>query len=269
MFDSGVGGLTVLEAIRKRLPHEDLIYLGDTAHVPYGNKSAKTIEQYADANARFLLEKKVRGIVIACNTASAYAGRLLSDRLPVPVIGVVEPGVEAALAASYTRRIAVLATRSTLCAGVYQAFLQKRCQEAAVFPVPCPLFVPLIEEGMAGHAITEQVVDYYLQKLAGSEVDTVLLGCTHYPFLREMIEKAVGKGVQVIDSAGACAEAVASRLGTEKEGKTGACAYYVSDDAAHFAEAAKRLAIPLRGAVSPCCRETAAAASEQNRAVHC
>jgi glutamate racemase len=212
VFDSGFGGLTVLRALVDRLPGAKFAFLGDTARLPYGSKSRRTIARYAAESAQFLVrEQGAEFLVIACNTASALALDAIQDAVPVPVLGVIEPGAEAARAASRTGDVLVIATDATVQSHAYAAACKARglrCIEKA-----CPLLVPLVEEGWTRHPVTEEVIRIYLDQLRaearaeGFNQDALVLGCTHYPLLRPLVEKAVSAGVQVIDSAEATAEA--------------------------------------------------------------
>ncbi len=204
IFDSGVGGLTVLKAVRKRFSDIDLIYLGDTARVPYGNKSPETVIRYSLECAEFLLERVIDVLVVACNTASSYAVEELERSLPVPVIGVVEPGVKIALSLT-EGKVGVIGTRATINSGIYQELLRKKGVE--VYAKACPLFVPLVEEGLLEGDVVEKIVSMYLSELKGREIDTLILGCTHYPMLKPVISKFLDR-VRVVDSS----EAVATEL---------------------------------------------------------
>jgi glutamate racemase len=205
IFDSGVGGLTVLGALRERLPGEDFVYLGDTARLPYGTKSASTVQRYALNAAAHLAEHDVKLLVVACNTASSYALEALAAVSPVPVVGVVEPGVRAALATG-ARRIGVIGTEGTVRSGAYQAALARLAPAVEVEAVACPLLVPLAEEGWGDHPVTDEVARIYLAPLLAWGVETVILGCTHYPLLRPSLERVAGPGVRLVDSASAVAE---------------------------------------------------------------
>lgn len=211
IFDSGVGGLTVLTALRRRLPEQDFLYLGDTARLPYGSKSQTTIRRYALKATAHLIRHDVRLLVVACNTASAFALPDVVEASPVPVLGVVEPGVRAALARG-ARKIAVIGTEGTIRSGAYQQALHKRAPGVSVLAAPCPLFVPLAEEGMADHPATEMIAREYLTPLLDQGIDTLVLGCTHYPALRETLAAVCGPGVTIIDSATAVAAAVEQML---------------------------------------------------------
>lgn len=215
VFDSGMGGLTVLRALRQRLPHESFIYLGDTARLPYGTKGVDTVRAYALQATRLLMRNDVKMIVVACNTASAAAlPSLQAAFAPTPVIGVVEPGAEAALAASRSGRIAVIATESTVNDGAYRRAIRDRRPEAAVVECACSLFVALAEEGWSDGAVAGAVARQYLEPLfaRADPPDTLLLGCTHFPVLLPAIREAVGAGVAIVDSAQTTAWAVAAAL---------------------------------------------------------
>ncbi len=207
IFDSGVGGLTVLRALRQRLPGQRFVYLGDTARLPYGTKSAATVERYAVNAAAHLAAHGIKLLVVACNTASSYALETLAASSPVPVIGVVEPGVRAALATG-ARRIGVIGTEGTVRSGAYQRALARLAPDAEVEATPCPLLVPLAEEGWGDHPVTDQVARIYLEPLLERGVETVILGCTHYPLLRPSLQRVVGAGVRLVDSATAVANTV-------------------------------------------------------------
>jgi glutamate racemase len=208
IFDSGVGGLTVLGALRERLPAEDFVYLGDTARLPYGTKSAATVQRYAINSAAHLAGHGIKLLVVACNTASSYALDELVSRSPVPVIGVVEPGARAA-AATGADRIGVIGTEGTVRSDAYQTALARLAPSVDVDAVACPLLVPLAEEGWGDHPVTDDVARHYLAPLLDWGVETVILGCTHYPLLRPSLQRVVGPAVQLVDSAKAVAETVA------------------------------------------------------------
>jgi glutamate racemase len=217
VFDSGVGGLTVLAALRSRLPGEQFLYLGDTARLPYGSKSPETVRRYARQAAGRLVERGVKLLVIACNTASAVAVDDLARAFaPLPVLGVIEPGAEAACQASVTGHVLVTGTEGTVTGGAYQRALLGRRPDLKIDAVACPLFVSLAEEGWTDGPIAEAVARRYLEiELAGparTRVDTIVLGCTHFPVLRGVIERVAGPGVNLVDSARTTAEAVAAAL---------------------------------------------------------
>lgn len=219
IFDSGLGGLTVVRALTERLPNETLVYLGDTARVPYGTKSAETVIRYALQIADFLLAHEIKYLVVACNTASAYALGPLGERLDVPLMGVVEPGAEIGARRTRSGVIGVLGTLGTIRSGAYERAVQRFRAEVSVFSQACPLLVPLAEEGWLDHPVTSQVVRHYLLELCAQapDVDTLVLGCTHYPLLRGPIEagarEVYRREVALVDSAEAVALAVSKDLG--------------------------------------------------------
>ncbi len=212
IFDSGVGGLTVFARIAEDLPHESIIYLGDTARVPYGAKSGETIRRYAAGCADLLVERGIKMLVIACNTASAHALDSLRDELEIPVLGVIAPGARSAVDRSRSGRIGVIGTASTIASKAYEEAILGMAPEACVFSKSCPLFVPLAEEGWLHGAVPRQVAAAYLEELLTHRIDTLVLGCTHYPLLREVIQEAAGPEVTLVDSAQATSRAVAETL---------------------------------------------------------
>jgi glutamate racemase len=217
VFDSGFGGLTVLNALLKQIPHACYTFLGDTARLPYGSKSRRTIAHYASEAAQHLVKQGAEYLVIACNTASALALDAIQDAVPVPVLGVVEPGAIAAHAASKTGDVLVIATAATVQSHAYATACH--AQGLRALEKACPLLVPLVEEGWTDHPVTRQVIDVYLSELraeakaGGLDYDTLVLGCTHYPLIRRLLEQAVTPGVRVIDSAEATAEAAVKLFG--------------------------------------------------------
>jgi glutamate racemase len=239
IFDSGIGGLTVLAAVRALLPDERLLYLGDTARLPYGTKSAETVVRYARRAAAYLAEHDVKLLVVACNTASAAALEALTESTPVPVIGVVWPGARAAVAGT-AGTVGVIGTESTIASGAYVRALHALAPGLTVHARACPLFVPLAEEGWFDHEVTRTVARIYLEPLAHAGVDTLILGCTHYPLLRAAIAAAVGEKVRLVDSAAATAaevEEVLQRSGLAGAGG-GGLHLLVTDAAARFARLA-------------------------------
>jgi glutamate racemase len=192
-----------------RLPHESTVYLGDTARVPYGTKSAETVIRYARGCARILLERQIKLLVIACNTASAYSLEALRDDLSIPVLGVIEPGAQRAVAATRSGRIGVIGTAGTIASGRYQAVIDSLAPGIFVCCKSCPLFVPLAEEGWTTGDVPRGVVETYLRELLDQDIDTLLLGCTHYPLLTSVIAEVAGPSVQIVDSADATSAVVA------------------------------------------------------------
>jgi glutamate racemase len=215
VFDSGIGGLTVVSALRELLPNEQIFYLGDTARVPYGGKSAATVERYSLEITAMLLAENCKTIVVACNTASALALPRLESTIPVPITGVIQPGAQAAVAATRNGHIGVIGTRATIKSGAYERAIRALDPALRVSARACPLFVPLIEEGWLESEITDRVIRQYLTPLVEAGVDTVVLGCTHYPLLREAIARFLGDAVTLVDSAQNCAATV-SRLLEER-----------------------------------------------------
>jgi glutamate racemase len=201
VFDSGIGGLTVVREILKRLPNENLIYLGDTARVPYGTKSSRTVIAYSESNARFLISKDIKLLVVACNTASAVALPGLRWDFEIPIIGVIEPGGRKAARITKTGKVGVIGTPSTIKSGAYKKVIENIAPEIKVYSKACPLFVPLAEEGWTDGEIAELTAKKYLESLKESGIDVLILGCTHYPLLKSTIQKIIGDGVTLVDSA--------------------------------------------------------------------
>ena len=212
IFDSGLGGLTVAHAIFERLPHESTLYFGDTARVPYGPKSPETVRRYSLEVMRWLLEQQVKAIVIACNTSTAHALEALRTESPVPVLGVIEPGARAAVTASAGAPIGVIGTAGTIKSGAYERAIRKLSPGVEIASRACPLLVPLVEEGWLNHPATELVAEEYLAPVRGRNVTTLVLGCTHYPLLKPLLQEVIGVGVQLIDSAAETARALESVL---------------------------------------------------------
>ena len=234
VFDSGLGGLTVVRQLLSTLPGEDIVYFGDTGRVPYGTRSPETIEKYTRQDCRFLLSKGVKLIIAACGTVSSVASHILRE-LPVPAVGVVEPTADAAVSASKTGRIGILGTAATIRSASFERRILEIRPDAVVIPVACPLFVPLVENGWIepDNEATLAAARRYLAPLADKRVDTLILGCTHFPLLAPVISKIVGPDVALVDSGSACATLCADRL--ERDGalnrtkRAGMCRFYVSD----------------------------------------
>jgi glutamate racemase len=227
----------VFSAVRAALPNESLIYLGDTARVPYGTKSAETVIKYSLQNAHFLAQRGIKALIVACNTSSAYSLPFLRKEMDVPVIGVIEPGVEAALKATRSGHIGVIATPATINSNAYARLLKERDPKVRVISQACPLFVPLVEEGWLDDEVTHVVARRYLDSFAQEKIDTLILGCTHYPLLKSAIQKVVGEGVRLVDSAEASAEAVRLELkrgNLLKDEKRPTYQLYVTDLPARF-----------------------------------
>jgi glutamate racemase len=212
VFDSGIGGLTVAKALLELLPNEKIFYLGDTARVPYGGKSASTVERYSLELTEMLVDEGAKIIVVACNTASATALPKLEESLPVPVVGVIKPGAQAALAATRNRHVGVIGTRATIKSGAYERALHVLDPKIAISSRPCPLLVPLIEEGWLDDELTDRAIVRYLEPLVREGIDTLVLGCTHYPLLTGAIARFLPPTVALVDSAKNCALAVQQLL---------------------------------------------------------
>ena len=201
VFDSGIGGLTVAHEVIRQLPHESIVYFGDTARVPYGPKSPETVRRYSREIAEFLRDQGVKSIVIACNTATAHALTMLREEMDMPVIGVVEPGARAAVAATKTGHVGVIGTVGTIKSGAYERAIRALDSNILVTPRACPLFVPLVEEGWTDHDATRLIAREYLEPMLSDEIDTLVLGCTHYPLLKPLLRDVLGPNVRLIDSA--------------------------------------------------------------------
>ena len=244
VFDSGIGGLTVLKELLLRLPGESFVYFGDTARVPYGTKSAETVLKFSRENVTFLLDRGVKFIVVACNTASAGAVPRLQKEFRIPILGVIESGARAAVRMSKTSRIGVIGTAGTIRSGAYQKWIKELDPRVEVFAKECPLFVPLAEEGWVKGPVTQMVADHYLADFNGQDVDVLVLGCTHYPLLRGVISKSMGDGVALVDSAVETSKEVERALGEQglrsSEGGNG-FTVYLSDIAPDFGLVAERI----------------------------
>jgi glutamate racemase len=246
IFDSGIGGLTVVRAVRALFPAADIIYFGDTARTPYGTKSPETVRRFAVENTELLLERGARLVIIACNTASSVAAETLAERFPVPVLDVISPAVEMAAALPKLRAIGVIGTRGTIGSGVYEEKLKAASPKTRVYSQPCPLLVPLVEEGWLNQPETRRIVKKYLQPLKMKGIDALILGCTHYPVLKDLIADKAGKRVRVIDSSVAAARNLAAQaaerpeIGPLLEGK-GSLEILVSDVTGQFARLAQMI----------------------------
>lgn len=244
VFDSGVGGLTVMQQLRIALPSESMIYFGDTARLPYGSKSRETVIRYSIENAVFLMEKKIKLLVVACNTACSVALEKLQEIFNIPIVGVIVPGAEKAVSVTSHGRIAVLGTKGTIQSGAYQQEILRLMPEAHVIPIACPLFVPLTEERFLSHPASQLIVKEYLKPLKEQHVDTLLLGCTHYPLMRDLIEQEISSDVKIVDSASTCAEKVDAILTQHKMKNCNSkpnYQYFASDDPDKFRDLAEKL----------------------------
>lgn len=245
VFDSGLGGLTVAAALNARLPNESLLYFGDTARVPYGSKSPAVVRSFAREAAGLLLSRDIKLLVIACNTATAHAEETLREELDIPVVGVIEPGAAAAVEATASGRIGVLGTVGTIASGAYDLAVRRRLGEhGRVYSQPCPLFVPLVEEGWVDHPVTAQVSREYLAHLKEVEVDVLILGCTHYPLLRQALQREMGPDVRLVDSGEETARAVEKILRENDLERTAGSApghsFFVSDSPHRFRDVGRR-----------------------------
>ena len=237
LFDSGTGGLTVMREVAKRLPSEDIVYFADTARIPYGGKSKETIIRFSIENSIFLLEQSIKLLVVACNTATAFALQKLKELFKIPVIGVIEPGSEKACQVTRNGKIAVLGTKGTIASGAYKDTILSLSPHVHIVSIACPLFVPLVEERFIDHPAARLIVQEYLAPLKAEGVDTILLGCTHYPLLQKLIEEEMEGSAQIVDSASTCAEKVAQilqELNLQNLQKGGCYTYYASDDPHKF-----------------------------------
>ena len=243
IFDSGVGGLTVLHALLDVLPHEDLVYLGDTGRYPYGTKSAETITRYSVENVEFLVARDVKLLVVACNSASSVALETLRARFAVPVVGVIEPGARAAVERSRNRRIGVVGTEATIGSGAYTQALRALEPAVEVYTRACPLFVPLAEEGWTEGPIAHGAAEAYLASMRKSGIDTLVLGCTHYPLLAPVIAEVMGPTVTLVDSAAETAREVVALLARHalaRTGDRGTTSFFVTDVPDRFIKVGRR-----------------------------
>ena len=244
IFDSGVGGLTVLKEVFKALPQEDTIYLGDTARVPYGTKSPETVTRYALQITSFLVERDIKLLVVACNTASAVSLATLEDHFSIPIIGVIDPGARRAASITRSGKVGVIGTTATIQSSAYSKAIKKIDRNIEVVTRACPLFVPLAEEGWVDNEVAHITAKIYLQELKDAEIDTLVLGCTHYPLLRRTVAETMGDGVQLVDSAEETARTVAQILKAgdllRPSSEKGNHHYFVTDVPAGFIRVGNR-----------------------------
>ena len=244
VFDSGLGGLTVVKALMKQLPFENIVYFGDTARVPYGNKSRESIVRFSIQNVNILKEYKIKMVVAACNSSSSYALPALKKMFRIPMVGVIHPGVLRAVALTENKRVGVIATQATISSSSYARMIKKADPSVKVISQACPLFVPLVEEGWFDHSITASVAREYLKTIKEQNADTVILGCTHYPLLKKTLKKVLGRKIQLIDSAQEVAQEVRELLkglDLRREGKAvGSGKFLVSDRPRQFRQLANR-----------------------------
>ncbi len=246
IFDSGIGGLTVVRSIMDRLPGYDIIYFGDTARTPYGNKSAATVIEYSRQITDFLIQQGAKIIVIACNTASSVATEALKESCPLPVFEVITPAVTYALSVTRKSSIGVIGTRATINSGIYEKQIKAADPDASVFSVPCPLLVPLVEEGWMNRPETRMIVKKYLHPLKTRQINALILGCTHYPLLKPVISQKIGKRVRVIDSSTAVADDIRTFLDARPDidaglSRNAGAVFYVSDFTRQFQKTAATL----------------------------
>ncbi|OGS40827.1 MAG: glutamate racemase [Elusimicrobia bacterium RIFOXYD12_FULL_66_9] len=245
VFDSGLGGLTVFKALARRMPEESLVYFGDTAHVPYGSKSPEAVTRYSVEIARFLAAKGIKLLVVACNTSSAVALPAIRRVVKVPVVGVIEPGARAAMRATHAGRIGVIGTEATMRSDAYPLALKSLGARVKTFSQACPLFVPLVEEGWWQGKVTEDVARRYMAPLRRARVDALILGCTHYPYLKPVLARVMGAKVSLIDSAEETAlqtEAALGKVGMRSSSaRRGRRDFYASDAPERFRHLARRM----------------------------
>jgi len=241
VFDSGAGGLSVVKSLLEHNLFDEIIYYGDTARVPYGTKSPRTIIRYSLENTKLLESFNVKMVVVACNTSSSYALEILRSEFSFPVIGVVRPGAKLAVRRTRSGRIGVIGTEATIKSGAYRKAIVSVNPFAEVFEKACPLFVPLIEEGWLDDPITEEVAKRYLNSLLKEKIDTLVLGCTHYPLIKRVLKKVCGDGVELIDSAKAVAQEVFKVLPAKRKSGIGAVRILVSDKTERFERIAKMI----------------------------
>ncbi len=244
IFDSGIGGLTVVRAIMDQLPGYDIVYFGDTARTPYGNKSSRTVIDYSLENTRFLLEQGAKLIVMACNTASSVATDALQSRFDLPIYEVITPAVSLAVDSSRKGVIGVIGTRATIASGIYEKKIREKAPEARVHSAPCPLLVPLVEEGWMKKPETRMIVKKYLHPLKTRQIDTLILGCTHYPLLKSVISHKIGRKVSIIDSSVALAGEIKTYLNDNPRAdaalsKNSRAEFFVSDITRQFEKTAR------------------------------
>lgn len=244
VFDSGLGGLTVVKALMRQLPREDIVYFGDTARVPYGTKSPEAIVRFSKENVGFLLKHKVKMVVVACNSSTSHALPALKKAFNLPILGVIDPGAKKAVHVTRNQKIGVIATPATINSGAYVRAVQSFSRRAKTFVQACPLFVPLVEEGWFDKPVTRSVAEGYLQKMRSSRVDTLILGCTHYPLLKKVLGQVMGPKVMLIDSAQEVAYDVENLLDeinlARRRPRRGTCQFFVSDQPSHFKKLARQ-----------------------------
>ncbi|OGX26553.1 MAG: glutamate racemase [Omnitrophica WOR_2 bacterium RIFCSPHIGHO2_01_FULL_48_9] len=244
VFDSGLGGLTVVKELLRLLPNEDIVYFGDTARVPYGTKSKESIIRFSKENVSILLKHKVKMIVVACNTSSSFALPVLRESFSLPILGVIKPGAKKAVETTRNRRVGIIATSATINSGEYVREIKRLNPAVKVTAQACPLFVPLVEEGWFEKDVTRDVARQYLAALKKTQVDTLILGCTHYPLLKPILKKVMGQGVMLVDSAQEVAREVKQLLEYTRQNKVVKSRprheFLVSDEPKHFSKLAQK-----------------------------
>lgn len=250
MFDSGIGGLTVLKEVRALLPQEHVVYLGDTARVPYGSKSPQTVTRYALESGLFLLTKGIKALVVACNTSAALSLPALKKRLPIPVLGVIDPGAKEAVAHTKNKKVGVIGTKATIRSLAYEKAIKRLDPAIEVISKSCPLFVPIAEEGLEHDEVARIMAERYLKEFSKCDIDVLVMGCTHYPILEDVIAGVMGKDVAIVHTGRETAKALKDTLETGHMVNTkgaGGCEYYVTDSPELFREVGGRfLAEPLK-----------------------
>lgn len=246
VFDSGIGGLTVVRALKRNLPNYDIIYFGDTARTPYGTKSPETVVRYAIEDAEILIQKGAQMLVVACNTASSVATDTLKKRFDVPILEVISPAINMAVSDPKRTRVGIIGTRATVNSGVYGDKIKAIRPEMKVYGQPCPLLVPIVEEGWLNKGETRKIVKKYLHPLKLKQIDILILGCTHYPLLKEIIQVKIGKRVKIVDSSEALSDSAMNFLHNNPDvdsrlTKAGTCQFYVSDVTEQFQKIAKTI----------------------------
>jgi glutamate racemase len=244
IFDSGIGGLTVLKQIILQLPNESTIYLGDTARVPYGIRSPETVARYSFENTRFLVSKGIKILVVACNTVSSVSLDAIKNAVSVPVIGVIEPGAKAAVSSTRNKKVGIIGTDATIRSDAYTKAIKRIDNSVEIFGLPCPLFVPLVEEGWTDGTIAEMTADRYLRNIMDKGIDTLVLGCTHYPLLKGVLSKIMGRSVNLIDSAIETAKEIKIILGNfsllKEDSRNASREFYVTDSPERFVSVGER-----------------------------
>ena len=244
VFDSGIGGLTVVSALMQELPSENIVYFGDTARVPYGVKSVETITRYATEITTFLLDKKVKALIVACNTMAAVASQAIENLSPVPVLGVVHAGAKRAVFETQNKRVGVIGTPATITSDAYPSAISTYNPDIEVFSQSCPLFVPLVEEGWLDHPVTRLTAEEYLRPLMTRDIDTLVLGCTHYPLLKPLLRRVLGDRIRLVDSAETIGKQTSKLFGEKnlqnRRGKPPEYHFYVTDTPERFREVGER-----------------------------